>query len=245
MSNVPHQPAQPAWRQHAYDLLRYNAPLSQQRAQRLVALLAASPAGHTPAVDAVDLGCGWGTMLLDLLEAAPSLRGVGVDLDARQLDRGRRAATARGLEQRATFVESPAVDWSSTADRVVCVGASHAFGGQSACLAALRERVTTTGRVLLGDGFWVGHPDQHLLHTFGPMPGLSGLTDLAVDAGFRVRHASSSTLDEWDDFESDWRAGMEATGDADATAFCEGRRREYLSGYRGILGFAWLVLDPL
>ena len=38
---------------------------------------------------------------------------------------------------------------------------------------------------------------------------------------------------------------MEATGDADATAFCEGRRREYLSGYRGILGFAWLVLDPL
>ena len=240
MSNVPQQPAQPGWRQHAYDLLQYNAPLSQQRSQRLVALLAASPA-----VDAVDLGCGWGTLLLDLLELVPDLIGVGVDVDTRQLGRARTASTARGLDHRASFVESPAVDWTATADRVICVGASHAFGSQSACLAALRERVSPTGRVLLGDGFWAGHPDQHLLHTFGPMPGLAGLTDLAVDAGFRVRYAGSSTQDEWDDFESDWRAGMEATGDADAASFCEGRRREYLAGYRGILGFAWLVLDPL
>jgi SAM-dependent methyltransferase len=238
-STVPTNPPRPSWRDRAYDLLTYNAPLSPDRAQRLVRLLLE----RAPA-DALDLGCGWATLLLEVLAASPSMRGTGLDTDDDALARARRDADVRGLGGRATFVGRAATEPAGVADLVLCVGASHAFGGQAQCLAALRRQVSPGGRVLLGDGFWDGHPDQHLLHTFGPMAGLGGLTDLAVDAGFRIRHASTSSLDEWDAFESDWRAGMEATGEPDALAFCDERRHEYLGGYRGVLGFAWLVLDP-
>ncbi len=238
-SGVPTIPPKPPWRDHAYDLLAYNAPLSPERATMLVQLLL----DRSP-TDVVDLGCGWATLLLDVLETAPTVRGVGVDTDVKALDRGSHDAVRRGLAERVTFVATGAADWAGTADLVISVGASHAFGGPAQCLAALRVVVASDGRVLLGHGIWTGHPDQHLLHTFGPMPTLAGLTDLAVAAGFRVRHASTSSLDEWDAFESDWRAGMEATGATDALAFSDERRHEYLGGYRGVLGFAWLVLDP-
>ena len=53
-----------------------------------------------------------------------------------------------------------------------------------------------------------------------------------------------STLAEWDAFEAGWRAGLEASGDAEAVAFAAQRRREYEDGYRGAIGFSWLVLAP-
>jgi hypothetical protein len=53
-----------------------------------------------------------------------------------------------------------------------------------------------------------------------------------------------STLGEWDDFESDWRAGIEGLGTPDARAFADQRRDGYLTGYRDIVGFGWLILTP-
>jgi len=52
------------------------------------------------------------------------------------------------------------------------------------------------------------------------------------------------TLAEWDDFESDWRAGIERLGTPAARAFADQRRDGYLSGYRGVVGFGWLILTP-
>ena len=60
----------------------------------------------------------------------------------------------------------------------------------------------------------------------------------------RIERDEVSTLAEWDAFEAGWRAGLEAATDPEAVAFAERRRREYEDGYRGAIGFSWLVLAP-
>jgi cyclopropane fatty-acyl-phospholipid synthase-like methyltransferase len=217
--------------------LVFNAPLGEPRAGRLVELLtAASP--RTVA----DLGCGTGELLLRLCEATGA-RGIGIDLDAEALAEAREAAEARGLGGRVSFEEGDLTAWEGTADVVVSVGASHAWGGTSQALEGLRARVANGGRVLLGDGIWMREPRPDAMLMFGELPDLAGLCSRAADP-FRIVHHAVSTLDEWDDFESRWREGLELADDEAVRAFADERRRQYLEGYRDVLGFAWLVLAP-
>lgn len=72
-------------RRLAHAGLAFNAPLGEARAGRLVEALALAPGGHV-----VDLGCGWGELLLRIAEAHRGTTGVGVDTDRSALDRGRR-----------------------------------------------------------------------------------------------------------------------------------------------------------
>ena len=60
--------------------LTFLSPLSDERAQRLVAFLTE----HAPAT-LLDVGCGWGELLLRVLEAAPTATGLGLDLDEESL----------------------------------------------------------------------------------------------------------------------------------------------------------------
>src|SRR3954454_483368 len=73
-----------------HDDLTFLAPLSEERAARLVAFLT-EPSPAT----VLDVGCGWGELLLRVLEAAPSATGLGVDLDEESLGAAREGA-ARG-----------------------------------------------------------------------------------------------------------------------------------------------------
>ena len=67
---------------------------------------------------------------------------------------------------------------------------------------------------------------------------------LSADAPSTAVDLGCGTGDEWDDFESRWRQGLELSDDDDARTHAAERRSEYLEGYRGVLGFAWLVLAP-
>ena len=78
----------------------------------------------------------------------------------------------------------------------------------------------------------------------GELPDFDGLLRGTQDAGFRIELADRSTGEEWDAFESAWRSGLERSGDPDALALAAERKAEYEHGYRGSLGFAWLVLAP-
>jgi pimeloyl-ACP methyl ester carboxylesterase len=127
---------------------------------------------------------------------------------------------------------------------VVSVGTSHAWGGPAAALAALRGHVTDNGLVLVGEGVWDSEPPAAAREIFGDLPGLPGLTDLATAADFRPLYVGSSSLDEFDAWESDWRAGLELSGLPEARELADRRRVEYLRSYRGVLGFAWLILTP-
>jgi len=219
--------------------LMFNAPLSEERASALVGALPISPGHHV-----LDLGCGWGELLFRILAAHPGTTGTGVDASKDALDRGVREAARRGLYERVELVEADPATFVDLADIVVCVASSHAFGGAGDALDRLRQSVAPGGRVLYGDGFWASEPTPAALEAIGELPRLDDLHTAARAAGFRIERNEASTPAEWDSFEAGWRAGLEASSDPEAVAFAERRRRAYEDGYRGTIGFCWLVLTP-
>jgi cyclopropane fatty-acyl-phospholipid synthase-like methyltransferase len=241
--------------------LTFHGPLSEARAARIVARLTANRPGTV-----LDIGCGWGELMLRILAAVPQATGVGLDTDEGDLARGRDNARARGLGDRATFVRESGVRTSrGPADLVLCVGASHALteveppGHTAPALAELRRLVSPGGRVLLGEGFWHRTPTEAELA--GMWPGTSageygdlpGLADLAVAAGFRPAWIETATLEEWEDFESGYQCDEEewlaAHGDhpkaADLREQVEQHRSYWLRGYYDLLGMAYLTLVPV
>jgi cyclopropane fatty-acyl-phospholipid synthase-like methyltransferase len=221
--------------------MRWNAPLSEAHAELLIDRMALGVG------QLIDLGCGWGELLLRAVARTPGLRGTGVDTDTTALARGRAAAADRDVE----FVEGDAATWEGHAERVFCIGASHAFGSSGAALERLATVVPPGGRLLYGDGCWAAPPTAAAAEIFGddvlPLP---DLLDAAGTAGWRVLHLSTADQLEWDDFESTSRAGWQEwllTHPADprapeVRAWLDERQRQYVRDYRGVLGFSYLVL---
>jgi hypothetical protein len=134
---------------------------------------------------------------------------------------------------------------------VLCTGASHAFGGTSGAIRALAKMVSPGGRLLLGDAFWSRPPSAAAIGMFGDdLLELPELLEAGRAAGWRVIHLSEADQREWDDFESTFRAGQQewllAHGDDPRAPgireWLDTRERQYLDVYRGLLGFAYLVL---
>ena len=241
--------------------LTFHGPLSEARASRLVARLTT----NTPRT-VLDIGCGWGELMLRILAAAPDATGFGLDTDESDLARGRDNARARGLAGRVTFVRESGVGTRrGPADLVLCLGASHALtdvqppGHTAAALAELRRLVSPGGRILLGEGFWHRTPTEDELAgmwpgtTAGEFGDLASLVDLAVSAGFRPAWIETASLEEWEDFESGYQCDEEewlAThGDHPRAAEISQRvnqhRSFWLRGYYGLLGQAYLTLAPV
>jgi SAM-dependent methyltransferase len=228
--------------------MRWNTPLSLPHAELLLDRLEIPEDGSI-----LDLGCGWGELLIRAVQAPGSatVTGTGVDNYPGDIDRARRAAAAHGLGDRVRFTDGSAVGWSESADRVICIGASHIWGGSEAALTALAQNVSPGGRLLFGDGFWKRDPSEAAVAIFGhEVVDLGDLVRLAHVAGWDVLHLSEADQLEWDDFESTWRAGRhrwlaEHPSDARAPQLREtlrGSVQEYLDVYRGVLGFCYLVL---
>jgi cyclopropane fatty-acyl-phospholipid synthase-like methyltransferase len=239
--------------------LTFLSPLSEARAERLVAILT----GNEP-TSVLDVGCGWGEMLLRVLEAAPPARGLGVDLDEEALGTARQRAVRRGLSDRAVFEARDAQEVSGPFDAVTCIGASQIWGpdvteaqplGYAAALTGLRALLPRGGRLVYGEGIWSRPPTAEAT---APLSGrddeyvaMGALVALAEEHAFAVLAAHEATLDEWDTFESGFTAGYGrwlAEHDSDDPDAAEVRERvarqhtAYFSGYRGILGLAYLQL---
>ncbi|WP_206665875.1 SAM-dependent methyltransferase [Pedococcus bigeumensis] len=230
-----------------YANMRWNTPLSEEHATLLLDRLDASH-GRTW----LDLGCGWGELLVRAVSAGPAdATGRGVDLDERLLERGRSQAVEGGLADRVTFDAGSAAEVETGADRVLCIGSSHTLGGTRQMLYTLRDRVSPGGRVLVGDACWERPPNAEALEIFGDeVLSLVEVVEHARLAGWRVLHLSTADQREWDDFESTWRAARQewllakphhddAAGVRDQL---DTQLRDYVGSYRGVLGFAYLVL---
>jgi SAM-dependent methyltransferase len=205
--------------------LTFNAPLGADRAADLIQRLTPDAAGWT----ALDLGCGKGELLRRLC-SAHGIEGDGVDQSA-----GVSTQTVR-------LHQTDAAQWEHPADIVLNVGARHIWDSLPRALAALRR--LTRHRLLFADAIYEAPPGDKVREIFGDLPDLAELVRQAVAADLRPLHIATSTQAEWDDFESDWRAGIERLGTPEALAFADERREEYLSGYRGVVGFAFLLLTP-
>jgi cyclopropane fatty-acyl-phospholipid synthase-like methyltransferase len=217
----------------------FNAPLSDERASALVAALPISPGRHV-----LDLGCGAGELMLRILAAHPATTGTGVDAAREALDRGVLTAAQRGLYGRVEFVEADPTTFLDLADVVVCVAASHAWGGVDDALHRVRDCVAPGGRALYGQCFWETTPTTAAGHVIGDLPQLGDVRAAAAAASFRIERDEVSTRAEWDAYERSWRAGLEASGLPEAIASAAERRLEYEDGYRRAIGFSWLVLSP-
>ena len=224
------------WLDIARSGLTFNAPLSTARADDLVARIrAAQPA------TILDLGCGRGELLLQTLAATPGARGVGVDIDGTELARAARRAEELGVADRCELVEAESASWPAVADAVVVSGASQAFGGYAQMLAAVRGRLTDGGLAVVGEGVWALAPTDSARDILGDLPAAADVVAGAVSAGLRIEHAELASQAEWDEFESNFRAALEQSDDAELRAIAQDRRREYEQGYRGIAGYLWLV----
>jgi predicted RNA methylase len=232
------------------DLL-FNAPLSPERARKLAAFAGAG-AGHV-----LDVGCGWGELLLSTLEVSLTARGTGVDTDARALSHARQSAAERSLSDRVDFIDGAGAQVSPRpVDAVLCIGSRHVWGADDAtALTALRARVSRGAQVVYGDGIWSAPPNPAATEPFGGDPAeygtLADVVEAAQRAGFRVIDVAEATQAEWDSFESGYSAGYEhwlldhADDDPAAAAVrreADEHRAGYLRGYRGVLGHCFLQL---
>lgn len=234
--------------------LSFGSPLSAERAARLTAELAAQRPDTV-----LDLGCGWGELLLRIVAATPGARGTGIDNYGPDVKRGQENAVGRGLGGRVTFIEGQAKDHidGTTADLVLSTGAWHAIDSTiPEALKTLRTLVNPGGRVLFGAEFWEHPPTDAELGRMWPgisrddYTDIAGLTDLAIVAGFRPLRIESVTRGEWEEFESGLAADREQwllahpghPQAGEVRAQLDETRALWLRGHRGILGFAYLTL---
>ena len=229
-----------------YERLDFNAPLSGARADALAAALARRRPGTV-----LDIGCGWAELLLRVLAAAPDARGTGVDSDGPLIERGLDNARARGLDGRVTLLATEGTSPLDPADAVICIGSDHVYGDQVDALAALHPLVRPGGVLLFGTGYWQRPPTAAEAAGLGAtpdeLPDLATLVDRAIAAGFRPLDIHTANEDEWNAFESGYLADWEEavmTGAAGAAEIerADRHREGWLRGYRGVLGFAYLVL---
>lgn len=225
------------------------APISVANLQGLVSRLSPPPHGR-----AVDLGCGSGHWLTELLAVRADLSGVGVDL-ALPADADTHARE-RGVADQVEWVQADAADWDGGLfDIVLCVGASHAFGGLAGTLDGVRRMLRPGGQVLLGDAIWEAPPSavaQQVLQA-GPedFSDLPGFVDRVREWRFEPGYGHVSTLEEWDDYEWSWTGSLIAWAlkhrqdpvhRDQALSAAREHREAWLHGYRQQLGFATLVL---
>nr|WP_225955011.1 class I SAM-dependent methyltransferase [Kibdelosporangium phytohabitans] len=201
----------------------------------------------------LDLGCGGGEWLLRALAASPGARAVGVDLSERALAHAQDAARTLGVADRLDLHQEDASAFMSAQpfDLVLSVGATHAFGGLLATLAAAGKHLAPGGRVLVGDGFWEREPSPEAVEMLGDFTDLPATIDRVAADGWVPVYGHVSTRRELDDYEWEWTGTLSSWAldhpghpdSAQALAVAAEHRAEWLRTYRDAFGFVCLVLQ--
>ncbi|WP_043614096.1 SAM-dependent methyltransferase [Nonomuraea candida] len=227
------------------------APISEAGLERLL-LRAKLPARAR----ILDLGCGEAAWLTRALALYPDATADGVDISGTALATAASEAERRDVSDRLRLHHASAAGFSTAEpyDLVLCVGATHAFGGLAPTLAAVRGHLRpSSGLALVGEGFWERTPPAELLTALGAEPDeyadLAGTVARAESAGYATVHGHTSTLEEWDEYEWSWtgtltRWALDHPGPDGEAALAAAREHRdlWLTGYRGVLGFVTLLL---
>jgi len=235
----------------AHRLLPIAAPVDPAVVNEVLGLL---PLGADSKV--LDVGCGRAALLVDLV-AGRGVRGAGVDHDREVLELARAAAAQRGCADRLTLREARAleVEFDAPFDLTLCIGASHALGGQVSMLEGLARWTAPGGHALWGEGFWRRDPDAAYLAAIGgskhELLSHHGNAAAARARGWSVIWSATTSDACWDRYEGLYRLGMarhlaEHPDDPEAAAFRE-RSESWYDGYlrwgRDTMGFALYLLQ--
>jgi SAM-dependent methyltransferase len=232
-------------------------PVAAPLADDAVAELLDAALAHRPGAGRLlDLGCGQAAWTLRALAGRPGAAAVGVDVNGAALARAAAEAGRLGLAGRLALRETPAADYATAEpfDAVLCVGATHAFGGLLPALTAARAHLAPGGCVIVGEGFWEREPTAAALAALGAARGdyadLTTTVRLTAEDGWAPVFGHVSTAAEWDAYEWRWSGNLtrwaldhpDDPGAAGAWQTAAEHRAGWLSGYRGVLGFVTLVL---
>lgn len=246
--------------EHRYSEVMWNCPLSEACAEDLLSRLELSPD-----TDLVDIGCGWGELLLRASEKYGT-RARGIDVDVGHIERGRTNASDRNLD--VEFIQKPADQWCRVdreheyqlqrrgveeprEERAICIGASHIFGGTREMLFEL-SGVVPKGMVLVGDMCWERPPSPACRDLFGD--DILSLRDFAASCGqmgWDIMHLVTATQQDWDTFESGLWAGprrwLRESPDNSIVEAVEHdlkiKEENYFNVYRGQLSFVYAILE--
>lgn len=243
-----------------YEDLTFLSPLSQQRAEKLCQFIATHAKGTI-----LDAGCGWGSLLIQLLAGNSSLSGIGIDLNDGRIAHAQQVAQERGIAERLTLIAGDAnAHLPAKVEGVICLGSSQIWASSTennqpldykSALQAMRHLLKAGAPAVFGEAIWSAEPTPSAAK---PLSGrldefvfLPDLLDIARQCGFVVVGAHQASLDEWDQFESGFTAGYArwlATHSNEHPHAPEVRKRlvaqsdAYFRGYRGVLGMAYLEL---
>lgn len=106
-----------------------------------------------PPARVLDVACGTGWSSVCLAQGYPKVRVDGLDLDAPSIERARRLATDTGMADRVAFhvADAAAPGLDGPYDAAMVFEALHDMAQPVAALAAIRQRLTDDGVVLVGD----------------------------------------------------------------------------------------------
>ena len=237
------------WQERAVDMpntsLAFNAALSDERAALLLDGLDLPPDGSV-----LDLGCGWGELLLRAMARAPGARGLGIDRDESALARARATAVARGLDTRVRFEPADLRTYvAAPADVVIAVGIGHVRRQIDESLDFLHRHVRPGGSCLFADGFWRATPTADQRAQLGPhrdLVTLDALVAAAAGGGFVVEEVHEASDAEMDHFTSttlrDLTEMSMARRDEEAVRILERQRECWRHVLLPLEGFAYLVL---
>ncbi|GAB2578035.1 SAM-dependent methyltransferase [Paractinoplanes abujensis] len=213
-------------------------------------------AGRGPAARILDLGCGQAAWAMQALAHCPDGHADAVDTNPYALERAEAAAGMRELADRLTLHERDARTYvpDGDYDLVLCVGSTTVLGGFAQTLDVAGRHANAHGILIVGERFWEAPPTTEALAALDVKPtdltDLPGLIDAAGAAGWHPVYAHVSDPAEWDDYEWSWTGSvsewaLDNPGHPDAAELqhlARTRRAHWLRGYRGLLGFATLVL---
>jgi SAM-dependent methyltransferase len=224
-----------------------NSPLDDESVARLLRRTV-GPGGER----VLDLGCGEAAWLLRLLGSHADVTAEGVDTSAQLLAKARENAVEMGVGQRLVLHQQDAAEFASSRpfDVVLCVGATHAFGGLLPTLDAAAGHLAPGGRVLVGDAYWESEPTATARELLGEYEDLATTVDRVVAHGWTPVYGHISTRRELDDFEWCWTGSLatwalehpDDPDSAEVLAVASTHRSEWLRSYRDSFGFVSLIL---
>lgn len=239
-----------AWHQLVSEMaalpLLFNAPLSEQHAAQLIGDLNLHETCHI-----LDLGCGWGELLLRALATTSGAVGVGVDHDPAALNRARVAAGERNLVQRTTFICADLHAYTvPPSDVVLAIGIGHATRSPRHTLAIIKDRLLPGGSALYADGYWKRPPTASERAAIASHSReLCSLGELCAEAaamGFSVLSSSVASDDELQSYAQQTRAGLlrrrPARDMASEREVIEDQERLWREVLQSLEGFGYLQL---
>ena len=179
----------------------YCNPISAAKIERLLDLL---PLDETSR--ALDLGCGRAELALRIIERFGS-PVVAVDHSSMMLDAARERAEWTGALGKLHLDDTDIRDFRAdpqTFHLSVMMGAGGIAGGMAGICNQLKTWTREGGYLLIGEDYWRQKPNPEYAALLGadtPRLDHRGNVQAGIDTGLIPMHATTASMDEWDEYE--------------------------------------------